>query len=92
MPRAACRSEVLHAGPTGDHEPGWFGTAIVSVPPSTALAGTVGGGVVDEVVDALPDPPEHAAAAKTVTTRATRRENNGARRARRSERGTMDTD
>jgi hypothetical protein len=88
----ACSSEVLHAGPTGDHEPGWFGTAIESVPPSTALAGTVGVGVVDEVVDALPVPPEHAVAAKRETTRATRRVNNGARRARRSERGTMDTD
>jgi hypothetical protein len=92
MPRAACRSEVLHAGPAGDHEPGWFGTAIVSVPPSTALAGTVGVGVVDEVVDALPVPPEHAVAARRVTIRATRTAKNGAFRARRSERGTMDTD
>jgi len=92
MPRAACRSEVLHAGPAGDHEPGWFGTAMLSVPPSTALVGTVGGGVVDEVVDAVPEPPEHAAATKRVTTRATRRVKNGALRARRSEKGTMDTD
>lgn len=92
MPRAACRSEVFHAGPAGDQEPGSWGTAMLSVPPSTTLAGVVGVGVVEEVVEALPDDEEQAPAPRSEMTTASSNPRSGRRRRVRSERGRFGTD
>lgn len=93
MPRAACRSEVLHAGPAGDHEPGTWGTAMLSVPPSTILGGVVGVGVVEDVVEALPVDEEHAPAPSRAMTTTTSSPTSGRRRRLgRSERGRFGTD